>query len=166
MATTACSRGTGQIGRCVIARTGVRSRISSAMTCSRLDFTARASINTAAAEMNALATSTLVRVYQLRSRDALDRTTYAALVDEGAGALQADRLHEQALVVKPGEGAQLSVALDKDAQFVAVVALFREPDTQAATWRLVLGRDDLDPDRARVIELADNRLSLRPLAKD
>ncbi|CAI8901081.1 type VI secretion system lipoprotein TssJ [Pseudomonas sp. IT-P176] len=131
-----------------------------------LDFTARASINTAAAEMNALATSTLVRVYQLRSRDALDRTTYAALVDEGASALQVDRLHEQALVVKPGEGAQLSMALDKDAQFVAVVALFREPDTQAATWRLVLGRDDLDPDRARVIELADNRLSLRPLAKD
>jgi type VI secretion system protein VasD len=33
-------------------------------------------------------------------------------------------------------------------------------------WRLTLTRDDLDPDRPRVIELGDNRLTLRPLAKD
>ncbi|MER2300088.1 MAG: type VI secretion system lipoprotein TssJ, partial [Pseudomonas sp.] len=34
------------------------------------------------------------------------------------------------------------------------------------TWRLVLDRDDLDPDQARVIELGDNRLTLRPRAED
>lgn len=32
------------------------------------------------------------------------------------------------------------------------------------TWRLTLARDDLDPDRARVIELGNNRLTLQPLA--
>ncbi len=43
---------------------------------------------------------------------------------------------------------------------------FDQPDTQKNNWRLLLGRDDLDPDRARVIELGDNQLTLRPLAKE
>jgi len=56
--------------------------------------------------------------------------------------------------------------LDKDARFVTVVALFRNPDVQMNTWRLTLNRDDLDPDRARVIELGDNQLTLRAFARD
>jgi type VI secretion system protein VasD len=56
--------------------------------------------------------------------------------------------------------------MDKDAQFVTLVALFRDPDTRQNSWRLTLTRDDLDPDHARVIELGDNRLILRPLTKD
>jgi type VI secretion system protein VasD len=44
--------------------------------------------------------------------------------------------------------------------------LFRHPDVQRNTWRLTLNRDDLDPDRARVIELGDNQLTLRALARD
>jgi type VI secretion system protein VasD len=47
-----------------------------------------------------------------------------------------------------------------------VVALFRTPDTQMNTWRLTLTRDDLDPDRARVIELGKNRLTLQSLAEE
>ncbi|MNI94083.1 Type VI secretion lipoprotein [compost metagenome] len=69
-------------------------------------------------------------------------------------------------MIKPGEGAQLSVPLDKDARFVSVVALFRNPDTQMNTWRLILTRDDLDPERARIIELGDNRLTLRVLSRE
>ncbi len=53
-----------------------------------------------------------------------------------------------------------------DAEFVTVVALFRTPDTQLNTWRLTLRRNDLDPDQPRVIELGDNRLTLRPLVKE
>jgi type VI secretion system protein VasD len=75
-------------------------------------------------------------------------------------------LDQHAIVVKPGEGAQLDVPLNKDAQFVSVVALFRTPDMQKNTWRLTLTRDDLDPDRARVIELGNNQLTLKPLAKE
>lgn len=56
--------------------------------------------------------------------------------------------------------------MDKDARFVSVIALFRQPDTQTNTWRLTMNRDELDPDQARVIELGDNRLTLRPLAKE
>ncbi|MNG40105.1 Type VI secretion lipoprotein [compost metagenome] len=58
----------------------------------------------------------------------------------------------------------MNVPMDPRARYVAVVGLFREPD--AGTWRLTLTRDELDPDRARVIELGDNRLTLRPLARE
>ena len=58
------------------------------------------------------------------------------------------------------------MALDNDAQFVTVVALFRSPDTRLHTWRLTLDRDELDPQRARVIELGNNRLTLQPLAQE
>ncbi|MCY1300156.1 hypothetical protein D9M70_497150 [compost metagenome] len=53
--------------------------------------------------------------------------------------------------------------MDEQAQFVAVVALFRVPDTRQNNWRLVLVRSELDPDRPRVIELGDNRVRLREL---
>jgi type VI secretion system protein VasD len=127
-----------------------------------LDFSGRAAANTDAANMSALSVPTLVRIYQLRDSKALERASYDSLVSDGDRVLSADLLDEQTVVVKPGEGAQLSVPMYQDAQFVAVVALFHTPDT----WRLILTRDDLDPDRARVIVLGDNRLALRPLAKD
>ncbi|MGJ3449097.1 type VI secretion system lipoprotein TssJ, partial [Enterobacter sp. PTB] len=44
-----------------------------------------------------------------------------------------------------------------------VVALFRQPDLKHNTWRLVLRRDDLDPDKARTVELGDGSLSLVPV---
>lgn len=130
-----------------------------------LDFTGRSTLNTDERDMNGLSVSTLVRVYQLRDRKALDQASYQQLLAEGDQALSADLLDERQLVVKPQEGAQLNVPMLADAQFVAVVALFRSPDLQNGSWRLVLGRDDLDPDKARVIELGDNLLSLVPVPK-
>jgi type VI secretion system protein VasD len=69
-------------------------------------------------------------------------------------------------VVKPGEDAGLNMPLDEQAQFVAVVALFRAPDMAKNDWKLVLARDDLDPDRPRIIEAGHNRLILQPLKDD
>jgi type VI secretion system protein VasD len=131
-----------------------------------LDFSGRASMNTDGADMNALSVATLVRVYQLSDSKVLEKATYDSLLSQDDRLLSANLLDKRTVVVKPGEGAQLSVPLDTDARSVAVVALFRQPDSQLETWRLTLTRDDLDPDRARVIELADNLLTLRPLAKD
>ncbi|MDE1166421.1 MAG: type VI secretion system lipoprotein TssJ [Pseudomonas sp.] len=131
-----------------------------------LDFSARAALNTDATDMRALSVPTLVRVYQLRDSKAAGQATYDRLLADDDQLLASALLDKRSVVVKPEEGAQLNVPLDKDAQFVTVVALFRSPDTQLNTWRLTLARDDLEPDRARVIELGDNRLTLRPLAKD
>jgi type VI secretion system protein VasD len=131
-----------------------------------LDFSARTAINTDAADMNAMSVATLVRVYQLSDSKALQRATYDSLLGGDEQVLAGELLDTRALVIKPGEGARLDVPLDKDARFVTVVALFRNPDVQMNTWRLTLSRDDLDPDRARVIELGDNQLALRELARE
>ena len=131
-----------------------------------LDFSARTALNTQAADMNALSVPTLLRVYQLRDSKAVEQATYDELLGADDQLLASALLDKRTLVVKPEEGAQLNVPMDKDAQFVTVVGLFRSPDTQLNTWRLTLARDELEPDRARVIELGDERLTLRPVAKD
>ncbi|PNB70912.1 type VI secretion system lipoprotein TssJ [Pseudomonas sp. GW456-E7] len=131
-----------------------------------LDFTGRAAMNTDVSDMSSLSVPTVVRLYQLRDNKAVDKATYDSMLSDADNLLRADLLDQRALVVKPAEGAQLDVPLNNDAQFVTVVALFRTPDTQMNTWRLTLTRDDLDPSRARVIELANNRLILQPLAEE
>jgi len=130
-----------------------------------LDFNARAALNTATGDMSAMSVSTLVRVYQLKDRKALDQADYHSLLSDGSNLLATDLLDESRVVVKPDEGAQLNVPMLPEAQFVAVVALFRSPDMQKGNWRLVLARDELDPDAPRVIELGDNMLNLMPLPK-
>ena len=131
-----------------------------------LDLNARVATNTDGADMNGLSVPTLVRVYQLRDDKKVQKAAYDSLLGNDDSVLASDLLDTRAVVVKPGEGMQLNVPMDKDARFVSVVALFRLPDTERNTWRLTLSRDDLEPDRARVIELGDNRLTLRPLAKE
>ncbi|KPW31685.1 hypothetical protein ALO59_02095 [Pseudomonas amygdali pv. mellea] len=131
-----------------------------------LDFTGRAAMNTDLMDMSALSVPTVVRVYQLRDNKIVDKATYDSLLSDADNLLRADLLDQRALVVRPAEGAQLDMPLNKEAQFVIVVALFRTPDTQLNTWRLTLTRDDLDPERARVIELGSNRLTLQPLGED
>jgi type VI secretion system protein VasD len=130
-----------------------------------LDLDGRVALNTHSTDMNALSVPTVVRVYQLREGSSMTRATYNELLSDADHVLGADLLTQHSVVVKPGEGVQLSVPLVNDAVAVAVVALFREPDLESDSWRLVLGREDLDPDKARVVELGDNRLTLRPLAR-
>ncbi|MGO4005061.1 type VI secretion system lipoprotein TssJ [Pseudomonas fluorescens] len=136
------------------------------VTTLHLDLSARTAINRDQAEMNTMALPTLVRVYQLRSLKTLDNATYDNLLDDDDRALGSDLLDKHTALIKPGEGAQLDVPMAKDARFVAVVGLFRHADTASDSWRLTLETEELDPDRARVIELSDNRLNLRPLVKE
>jgi type VI secretion system protein VasD len=131
-----------------------------------LDFTGRAVVNADLADMTGLSVPTVVRVYQLRDNRIVDKATYDALLSDADNVLRADLLDQRAVVVRPEEGAQLNMPLDRAARFVTAVALVRTPDAQLNTWRLTLTRDDLDPDRARVIELRNNRLALKPLAED
>ncbi|KFK91702.1 MULTISPECIES: type VI secretion lipoprotein TssJ, partial [unclassified Serratia (in: enterobacteria)] len=67
----------------------------------------------------------------------------------------------RSVVVKPGTAASLDMPMEKEAKFVAVVGLFRHPDMDKNHWRLLLTRDDLDPDKPRTIELSNNGLTLR-----
>ncbi|MFJ3485142.1 type VI secretion system lipoprotein TssJ [Pseudomonas sp. NPDC090202] len=132
----------------------------------RLDFSGRAALNTDAMYMSALSVPTLLRIYQTTDNRSIQLGNYDRLLDDDEDLLGAELLDKQAVLIKPGEGAQLNVPLNPETKFITVVALLRTPDLQRNSWRLTLKRDDLDPDQARIIELGDDRLVLRPLAKE
>ena len=131
-----------------------------------LDITARQALNTDGQENTSLSEPLMVRVYQLKDRKIFDKTVYQQLLTQGEDAPNADLLASRSLVVKPGEAVSLDMPLDDKTQFVAVVALFRAPEMAKNSWKLMLSRDDLDPDRPRVIEAGHNRLTLQPLEEE
>ena len=130
-----------------------------------LDLSGRSGMNNDLRDMSGLSVPTLVRIYQLRERNALDKASYEELLVDSQGVLGADLLEHRSLMLMPGEGVQFNQPMHQDARYVAVIALFRHPEAQANTWRQVLERQDLDPDRARTLELGDNHLTLRPLTE-
>lgn len=131
-----------------------------------LDVTARAALNTSMQEDNPLSEPVMIRVYQLKDRKIFDKTVYPQLVKDADDALGADLLASRNLVVTPGSGSSLDMPMDESAQFVAIVGLFRQPDQAKNTWKLVLTRDDLDPDNARIIEAGNSHLTLQPRKDD
>ena len=77
--------------------------------------------------------------------------------------LKEDVLAAKELLVMPKGSVTINMPMDEDAHFVAVVGLFNRPDQKENRWRLVLTRDDLEPDKPRTIELGDGWLSLVPV---
>lgn len=128
----------------------------------RLDFTPRATVNTDSGENIALSVPTLVRIYQLRDNNALEKADYADLLENGDRVLGADCLASGEVVVKPGGHAALNMPMAAQAKYVAVVGLFRRPDLAGATWRTLIRRNALLPDKPRTIELNAGGLTLLP----
>ncbi|MFO6296702.1 type VI secretion system lipoprotein TssJ [Rahnella selenatireducens] len=125
-----------------------------------LDIQARDAVNNNA---SGAPLSTVVRVYQLKDRKVFDGTDYPSLFAEDSQAIKADLIAEKDIRIRPGAAVTIDVPLDEKAQFVAVAGLFLAPDITNNTWRLVLSRDDLDPDKARQIELNNHGMTLLPL---
>ncbi len=125
-----------------------------------LDFNPRAAINADGAQTPL---ATMVRVYQLKDSKEVDAADYQTLLRKADTVLKDDVLASKALLVMPNGSVTLNMPMDEEAQFVAVVGLFNRPDMQDNRWRLVLTRDDLDPDKPRTIELGDGWLSLVPV---
>ncbi|POT57514.1 type VI secretion system lipoprotein TssJ [Citrobacter amalonaticus] len=128
-----------------------------------LDITAREALNTDARESNSLSVPMVVRVYQLKDRKVFDKITYPQLLNEGDTLLKEDRLASRDLVIKPGGDASLDMPMEAETKFVAVVGLFRSPDVTNESWKQVLEREELDPDKPRVLEAGSNSLTLIPL---
>ncbi|MBH2847089.1 type VI secretion system lipoprotein TssJ [Klebsiella quasipneumoniae] len=129
----------------------------------RLDFTAREALNTDSRESNSLSEPVVVRVWQLKDRKTFDKTVYQQLLQDGDTILKADLLATRDVVLKPGGDANLNMPMEEDAQFVAVAGLFRHPDMVNNTWKQVIQREDLDPDKPRILEAGNNHLTLQPL---
>lgn len=131
-----------------------------------LDFNAREALNTDARESNSLSEPVVIRVYQLKDRKTFDKTVYQQLLKDGDTVLKADLLATRDVVVKPGGDANLDMPMEQGTEFVAVVGLFRHPDMVNNTWKRVIGREELDPDKPRILEAANNHLTLQPLKEN
>lgn len=125
-----------------------------------LDFTPRAAINADGAQTPL---ATMVRVWQLRDRKAVDAADYQTLLRNADTVLKEDILATKELLVMPDGSVTIDVPMDENAQFVAIAGLFNRPDLKDNRWRLVLTRNELDPDKPRIIELGDGWLSLVPV---
>lgn len=128
----------------------------------RLDFTAREALNTDARENNSLSESLVIRVYQLKDRKTFDSTVYQQLLKDGENILKADLLASREVVIKPGGDVSLDMPMEADAKFVAVVGLFRHPDLVKNSWKQVVEREALDPNKPRILEAGNNSLALLP----
>ncbi|ELY4392693.1 type VI secretion system lipoprotein TssJ [Cronobacter sakazakii] len=104
-----------------------------------------------------------VDIYQLKDRKAFDSTDYPSLFADDSQAIKADLVAEKDIQLRPGESFSLDMPLEETAQYVAVAGMFMAPDVTNDSWRLVLSRDDLEPDTPRIIEASNNRLTLQPV---
>lgn len=125
-----------------------------------LDFEPRAAIN---ADEDQTPLATMVRVYQLKNRRKVDAADYQLLLRNADSVLKEDMLASKSLLVMPKGSVSLTMPMDEEARFVAIVGLFNRPDIEKNTWRRVLSLDDLDPDKPRTIELDNGFLTLVPL---
>ncbi|CAK9886234.1 MAG: hypothetical protein XXXJIFNMEKO3_02662 [Candidatus Erwinia impunctatus] len=125
-----------------------------------LDFEPRAAIN---AEEAQTPLATMVRVYQLKAREKVDAADYQTLLRDADSVLKEESVVSKSLLVMPKGSVTLNMPMDEEAKYVAVIGLFNRPEIKNNTWRLVLSRDDLDPDKPRTIELGDGFLTLVPV---
>lgn len=109
------------------------------------------------------ALSTVLRIYQLKDRKTFDATDYPSLFADDSQAIKADLLAEKDIHLQPGGAVMVDMPMEESAQYVAVAGMFISPDQVNNSWRVVLSREELDPDKPRVIEAGDNRLTLKPL---
>lgn len=130
------------------------------ITTLRLDFTPRSGLN---ADEDQTPLATMVWVYQLKDKKAVEGAMYQTLLTQSDEILKKDTLNATSVMVMPQGQVSLDEPLEKETQFVAVLGMFRNPDLSENTWRLVINREDLDADKPRVIELGDGWLRLLPL---
>lgn len=101
-----------------------------------------------------------MRIYQLKDRKAFDSANYQSLFAQDSTVVKADLLAQKDVRVRPGESVAVDIPFENEAQYVAVAGMFISPDQSEDSWRVVLRREDLDPDKARVIELNSQALVL------
>jgi type VI secretion system protein VasD len=120
-----------------------------------VDLTARASVNPDEAQRS---TSVAVRVYQLKDRKLFDGASYDDLLKSDKTVLAQDLQGSLATVVNPGASASLSQPMQADTDYVAVVAFYRDPDSNGA-WRRVIPKKKLSADGPLKLELLANKLA-------
>lgn len=75
----------------------------------------------------------VVRVYELKGVGAFNQVDYFDLLDDDTSALGADLIAKQEIELKPGDQKELDRPTTKEAEYLGVIAGFR--DISSAQWR-------------------------------
>ncbi|VWC14162.1 type VI secretion system lipoprotein TssJ [Burkholderia lata] len=121
-----------------------------------VDMTARAALNP---DDVGRPTSVAVRVYQLKDRKAFDAASYDDLLKNDRTVLAQDLQADMSAVVNPGASSSLSQTMQRETEYVAIVALYRVPGV-AADWKRVVEKKKLDPDKPLRLGLTSNGLQM------
>lgn len=80
----------------------------------------------------------VVRVYQLRNRDAFDRASFRTLWKDDRDLLQGDLIERREIVLHPDSEVVVELKVDrkKGAAYLGVVALFRKPSGDS--WKKIV----------------------------
>jgi type VI secretion system protein VasD len=121
-----------------------------------LDLVSRPSMNTNGAGQSL---STVVRVYQLKTPQAFEQLGYTQLQTNDIDALKADLLGSTDIVLRPGTNASISEPMNDEAEYVAIVAFFRD-DGRDTHWKLVVPKKQWKATDPVKVELRDSALQL------
>lgn len=121
-----------------------------------LDLTSRSSLNANGAGQSL---STVLRVYQLKTPQAFEQLDYAQLQNNDLDALKPDLLGTTDVVLRPNANASISEPMNDDAQFVAIVAFFRDSGRDS-TWRMVIPKKQWKTTDPVKVEVRDTSLQL------
>ncbi|AXL50412.1 type VI secretion protein [Paraburkholderia caffeinilytica] len=81
--------------------------------------------------------STVVRIYQLKTPQTFQQLGYTQLQTNDVDALKADLLATTDVVLRPDASASISEPMNSEAEYVGVVAFFRNAGKDS-TWKLVV----------------------------
>jgi type VI secretion system protein VasD len=121
-----------------------------------LDLISRSSLNISGGGQSL---STVVRIYQLKTPQAFEQLDYSQLQINDLDALKADLLGTTDVVLRPNANASISEPMNGDAQYVAVVAFFRD-DGRESTWRLLVPKKKWKKTDPVKVEVRDSTLQL------
>lgn len=110
--------------------------------------------------------STVIRIYQLSERQTFDVADYPSLFADDSQILKDILLSQRDISLQPGGAIMVDMPMDDRVQYVAVAGMFISPDVRNDTWRVVIARDELDPDNARVIEVGNHCLTVKSVKDD
>lgn len=106
-----------------------------------------------------------VQVFTLKDRKAFDKSDYNTLISDAEHVLSADLVAKKEVQIRPQQTVPFALPMDEQAQFVAIIAQYRTPDIRKNNWRIVLSREELAPDKARVVELEKHLLYMGNVQK-
>ena len=103
--------------------------------------------------------SVLVRVYQLKDVKSFSAATYSQILSDDKAILGADLLARKELVLSPGATISLDEPMHKEANQIAVVALYRMQPKDSVWW-LLLKKQNLDNDKPAKLEFSASTIRL------